>query len=119
VTSMGFLAIYHQHTGVDGGALVHCGPDSTLQSILEVQGSPVLHNEGKEIAEERGILGEESLEVEGALGGHQLIEPDRTRRKRSPLLGGVVTMVGVRASLAHSFEYHPASLWNLPVQGNE
>jgi hypothetical protein len=27
-------------------------------------------------------------------------------------------MVGVRASLAHSFEYHSASLSNRPVQGN-
>ena len=117
--SLGSLAIYHQHAGVDGGALVQCGPDGTVQPVLEVQGSPVLHNVGKKIAEERGILGEESLEVEGALGGYQLIEPDRTRRKRGPLLGGVVTMVGVRASLAHSFEYHPASLWKLPAQGNE
>jgi hypothetical protein len=74
---------------------------------------------GEQITKERGIFGEERLQVKGALGGHQLVEADRTRRKRSPLLGGVVTMVGVRASLAHSFEYHSASLWKLPGQGNE
>ena len=100
------------------GALVECRPYCPVQSVLEVEGALVLHYVGKQVAKESGVLSKERFKVQGPLGGHKFIQPNGTGRKRRPVFGGTETMVGVRASLAHSFEYHPASLSNWPVQGN-
>ena len=93
---------------------------------LASAGIPVVFNTGRsdafireQVTEKGGIFSQQCFQVKGALGGHQLVQTDRTRRERRPLLGRCVTMVGVRAALAHSFEYHPASLWKLTGQGNE
>jgi hypothetical protein len=94
-------------------------PHSAVQPVLQVKHSPVLHHMREKITEKGRILGQEGFKIEGAFGGHQFIEADRTRRKSGPGFGRVVTMVGVRASLAHSFEYHTASLWKKQLQRNE
>ena len=101
---------------MDCGALVQGGTHGAVQPVLQVEGSLVLHHVREKVTEESGILSKQRLEVESALGGHQLVQPDRTRRKRSPFLGRRVTMVGVRAALAHSFKYHLATLGILHAQ---
>src|SRR4051812_34401691 len=111
-----FLAIYHEDPGVDRGALVQRGADCPVQAVFKVEDAAVFHDVRKEVTEESGVLGQQGFEVQRALRGHQLIEPDGARRQGRPVLGRVVTMVGVRASLAHSFEYHHVSLRNLQAQ---
>ena len=110
------IAIEHKDTGVDRGALVEGGPDRPVQPVLQIQGSLVLHHVREKVTEKRGILSQQRLQVQGALGGHQLIQPDRTRRQRGPVLWRGVTVLGVRAPLAHSFEYHHATLGTPAVQ---
>ena len=103
---------------MDRCALVQGGPDSAVQAVLEIQRPLVLHHVWEKVTEKSGILGQQRFQVQGALGGYQFIQPDRPRRQRSPVLGRAVTMVGVRAALAHSFEYHPATL-GIPRRGAE
>jgi hypothetical protein len=67
---LGFLAIYHQHAGVDGGSLMQRCPDGAVQTVFQVQGSPVLHHMGKKITEKRGVLRQEGLKVQSPFGGH-------------------------------------------------
>jgi hypothetical protein len=50
-----------------------------VQSVLEVELPLPLDDVGEEIAEERGLFVEESLEIEGALGGDQIGEAQLTR----------------------------------------
>src|SRR3954471_7825616 len=111
-----FLAIYHQDPRVDGGALVQGGADCPVQAVFKVEDAAVFHDVRKEVTEEGGVLGQQSVKVQRALCGHQLIKPDGTRRQGHPVLGRVVSMVRVRASLAHSFKYHDASLGNLDAR---
>ena len=100
------------------GALVERRSYGPVQPILQIEGPLVLHHVGKQVAKESGVLGKERFKVQGPLGGHKFIQPDGTGRKGRPVFGGTETMVGVRASLAHSFEYHSASVSNWPVLGN-
>ena len=101
------------------GALVQRGADCPVQAVFKVEDTAVFHDVRKEIAEKRGVLGQQGFKIQCALRGHQLIKPDRTRGQGRPVLGRGVTMVGVRAALAHSFEYHLASLGNFDARRNE
>lgn len=101
---------------MDCGALVQGGADGPVQPVLQVEGSLVLHYMREQVAEKGGIFSQQCFQVKGALGGHQFVQPDRTRRERRPFLGRRITMVGVRAALAHSFKYHLATLGILRAQ---
>jgi hypothetical protein len=49
---------------------------------------------GEEVAVQRLVVGEQDLEVEGSLGGHELVEPDLAGRELGPLaLAGPVVRV--------------------------
>jgi hypothetical protein len=50
-----------------------------VQSILEVELPLPLDDVGEEITEEGGLLVQEGLEIEGALGGDQIGEAQLTR----------------------------------------
>ena len=101
------------------GALVECSPYRPVQAVLQIEGALVLHHVGKQVPKESGVLGKERFKIQGPLGGHKFIQPHGTGRKSRPVFGGTETMVGVRASLAHSFEYHLASLGNFDARRNE
>lgn len=95
---------------MENGALMQGGPYGPVQPILEVQGVAPLHYVRKQVSEERGIFSEECFEVQGCLRGNEFVQPDLPGRHGSPVLGGHMSMVGVRTSIAHSFEDHPSSL---------
>jgi len=58
---------------------VERGAQGSVQAVLEVELPLPLDDVGEEIAEERGLFVEESLEIEGALGGDQIGEAQLTR----------------------------------------
>src|SRR5690242_5753169 len=64
---------------------------------------------GKQVAVERGVLVEQLIQFELALGGDQLVEPDGARWHVRPVARGQ-TVVRVRASLPHRLEDHVPSL---------
>ena len=86
--------------------LMQRGTHRPVQAVFQVHGVPPLHNMREQISEERGILSQQRPQIQGALGGDQLIEPDLPRRYRCPVLGGHISMVRVGASVANSFEDH-------------
>ena len=88
------------------GPLMQCRPHRPVQSVFQIHGVLPLHNMRKQISEEGGILSEQGTKVKSALCGDQLIEPNLTGRHSCPVLGCHVSMVGVRASVANSFEDH-------------
>jgi hypothetical protein len=51
-----------------------------VQTILEVQLTPPLHDVTEEVAEKRGLLVEKCLEIEGALGCDQVCEANLSGR---------------------------------------
>ena len=63
----------NNRTSVEGGA------QGSVQSVLEVKLPLPLDDVGKQIAEEGGLFVEESLEIEGALGGDQIGKAQLTR----------------------------------------
>lgn len=61
----------------------------------------------EQIAKEGGIFGEQGLEVEGALGGDEVVKANLARRKIGPLAqSGLV--VGVGTSVAYTLKDHPS-----------
>ena len=60
---------------------------------------------GEQVAVEGGVLLEQRLEVERALGGDELVQPDLVRGDRRPLLLDVA-VVGVRANVPDALENH-------------
>ena len=92
-----------------GLPLLQCSSQCTMETVLQIQIPPPGDDMGEEVAVEGRILLEQCLQIEGALGGHQLIQPDLMRCDGSPLLLDV-PMVGVRADITHALEDHRATL---------
>ena len=88
------------------GALVQRRPHGPVKSVFQIHGVPPQNDVRKQIAKKRRILSQQGPQIQGGLGGDQLIEPDLPGRYRCPILGSYVSMVGVGASVANSFEDH-------------
>ncbi len=90
-------------------ALLQSGAEGPVQAVLEEHLAPVLHHVGEQVAVEGGVLIEQGVEVEGALGRDQLIEPHLPWRQTSPILLPV-PVIRVRSPLADALEDHDRSL---------
>ena len=94
---------------VQGLTLLQGGAQCAVQTILQVELTAPRHDMCEEIAVEGGILLEQVVEVQGALGRGQLVESHLHRRNLGPLLLGVA-MVRVGSPVTNSFEDHIAIL---------
>jgi len=87
-------------------ALVERGADRAVQPVLEVHHALVLHHVREQVPEERRVVRQQAVEIQGSLGGHELVEPDLPGRYLGPLLGRHEAMVRIGTPLAHGFEDH-------------
>ena len=82
------------------------GPKCPVQPVLEVQLPFPFHNMSEQVTVERGVGGQQSLEVQRPLCRNEFVEPDLTWRQLRPLAqAGVV--LWVRAPVTDSFKDHP------------
>src|SRR5687768_14657352 len=94
------LVIDHEHPGVQ---------DRAVEAVFGVQLALPLDHMREQVAEERGVLGQQRFQIERALSGDELVEPDLARRYAGPVLGALVTMVRIWAAVAYGFEDHQSS----------
>ena len=95
---------------MQGGTLLKRRPQGPVQAILEIQLALPLHDVGEQVAVERGLLGKERCQVQGAFGGDQLSESDHPRRDVSPVPGRLKTVRRIGSPVTHRPEDHHASL---------
>src|SRR6478752_2615284 len=81
--------------------------EGAVQSVLEVEVVAPLDHVGEEVAEEGGVLVEQGGQLQGVLGGHELVEPHRSQRQRRPVPGAQV-VGGVGSPVAYALEDHGA-----------
>ncbi len=67
-------------------ALLQGRAQRPVQAVLQVEAAVPLHDVREEIAVEGRVLGEELVQRQLALGGDELVQPQRTRRDLRPLL---------------------------------
>ncbi len=82
------LRQWHVHvvdTGVQHRPVPQRRPHGTVQSVLEVHHAPPAHGMWKQVAEERGVFGEQPVQRQHGGGRHQFVEADLSGRYRSPL----------------------------------
>src|SRR3954469_6704801 len=91
------------------GPLVEGGPEGSVQPVLEVELTLPLDHVREQVSVERGVLGQQRVQVELALGRHELVEPDLAWRKLRPVPRRQ-TVLGIGASIAHRLEDHASSL---------
>ena len=91
--------------GVEDAALLQRRAQRAVQAVLEVEVAAPGHDVGEQVAVERGVLVEQGVELQGVLGGHQLVEPDLARRQVGPGARGQ-PVVGVGPADAHPLEDH-------------
>src|SRR6478735_7831961 len=84
-----------QDAGVQDGALLERGPHGPVQPVLEVEDAVVLHDVGEQVAVERRVLGQQGVEVERALGRHELVETHLAGRHVRPVLDAHLAVVRV------------------------
>lgn len=94
-----------EDAGVHRPALLQGGPQGAVEAVLEVVVPAPRDDVGEEIAIEGRILLQKRLEIQGSLGGNQLVESDLLRRDGRPLPLSVA-MVGVRPDVTDSLEDH-------------
>src|SRR5256885_10899503 len=68
-----------QDARVDRGALLQCGAQRAVQAVLQVEAAVPLYDVREEVTVERGVLGEQPVQGEFALGRGELVEPYRPR----------------------------------------
>ena len=101
----------HEHPGVQGRALVQRRPQRPVQPVLEVERRPPTARRGR-TGRRRTWSPPTSRapQVEGALGGHELVQPHHPRRHVRPVARGHQAVVGVGTGVADGLEDHRASL---------
>lgn len=90
-------------------SLLKGSPQRAMKAVLQIQIAAPGHDVGEKVAIERGILLEQSLEIERPLRRDELVETHLMRRDRGPLLLHV-TMVRVWASVADTLKDHCATV---------
>lgn len=96
------------HSSVEHLALLQCGTKGSVETVLEIQLALPLHHMGKQVAEEGGILIEQCVQLQGVLGGDQLIETNRARRQSGPVPGSQI-MIRVGTLISDALEDHVAN----------
>ena len=91
--------------GVQHVALLEGRAQGAVQAVLEVVLALPLHDVREQVAVERRVLVEQGDELQGVLGGDQLVEAHLARRHRRPPLGGQAVL-RVGTTLPHALEDH-------------
>ena len=91
-------------------ALLQRGTQRPVQAILQVEVTLPADDVGEEIAVEGRIVVQQGVQVQGVLGGDQLVEANGPRRDRAPVLERMQPVIRVGAPLAHGLEDHAASV---------
>jgi hypothetical protein len=86
--------------------LVQGGPERPMQAVLQVEVAAPEHDMRKQVAVEGGVLSQQGLQVELALGGDQLVEPKLARRDLRPV-SWLEPVLGVRTLVPYRLEDHP------------
>ena len=107
-------ARHRVHARVQDVALLEGSTQGPVQAVLQVVLALPLHDVGEQVAVERRVLVEEGGQLEGVLGGDQLVEADLARRQRGPRLGGQA-VVGVGPPLTDALEDHAAIVTSAPT----
>ena len=88
-------------------ALLEGRAQCAVQAVLEVVLAPPLHDVREQVAVEGRVLVEQGGQLQGVLGGDQLVEPHLARRHVGPGARGQ-PVVGIGPPLAHALEDHAA-----------
>ena len=89
--------------------LVQRCPQGPMQPIFQVEIAAPRDDVGEQIAVEGGILVQQRVQIERALGGDQVDQPQWLKCDRCPIALRQA-MVGVGPAVADSFEDHPGIL---------
>ena len=100
----------HENAGVQGRPLLERGTQGPVQAVLEVQLALPLNDVGEQVAVEGGLLRQQGRQVQVALGGDQLVEPDHPWRDVGPVACGLEPVLRIGTAVSHSPEDHAASL---------
>jgi len=77
-----------------------------VEPLLEVEDAAPLDDMGKQVSVEGRVVGQQLRQVEGALGGHEVLQAHLARRDVGPIAGRHQPMVGVGPVLAYPLEDH-------------
>src|SRR5690349_11134142 len=75
-----------EDSGVDGGPLLERGAQRPVQAVLQIHDTLPLHHVREQVAIEGGVLGQQPVQRQLALGGDELIQTYRTGWDLRPLL---------------------------------
>src|SRR5690606_27461099 len=95
-----------QHARVQDRTLLEGRAVGAVPPVLQVEDALVLHDVGEQVAEEGRVLGEQGVEVEGSLGGDELVEAHLARGHLGPVPGGHPAVVRVGAPVTDGLEDH-------------
>jgi hypothetical protein len=98
-----------KNSRMHGLTLLEGGPESSMQPVLEVELTSPGDDMSKKVAVEGRVLFEQGFEVEGPLGGDQLVQAHLVGGDGRPLLLHVA-MVWVRAYVTDALENHCVTL---------
>jgi hypothetical protein len=94
---------------MQGVPLLQGGSEGAVQPVFEVDVALPLHRMREQVAVERGVLGQQRLEIEFPFGADELVEADLARRDLGPVAGREPVR-GIGPSVAHRLEDHTPSL---------
>ena len=86
---------------MEGASLLKRGSQRPVQPVLKIEGALPLDDVGEQVAVEGRVLGQEGTQVEVALGGDEVFEPDHARRDIGPVPSRLQPVGRVGASVAH------------------
>jgi hypothetical protein len=90
---------------VQDGALVQRRPQGPVQAVFQVELAPPPDHMGEQVAIERGVLGQDGMQVEHVLRGDELVEPDGARGYLRPFASGPC-MIGIGAPISDLLKDH-------------
>lgn len=97
-----------------GLALLQRCAQRPVQAVLQIELTTPGDDMGEQIAIKGGVLFQQRLEIEGALGRDQLVQSHLVGCDGGPLFLDI-PMVGVWAGIANSLEDHVATVGQKPV----
>lgn len=89
--------------------LVQSRAERPVQSVFKIKLLAVFDHVREEIAVIGGIFCQQCVEIKGAFGRDQLVEPDRAGWELSPVALGR-SVIGVGATVADSLEDHASAV---------
>ena len=88
-----------------GLPLLQGGAQGSMQAVFEIELTAPRHDVGEQVAVERGVFLEQGFQIEGALGGDELVEAHLVWGDGRPLLL-YVPVVRVGTYIANALEDH-------------